>query len=168
MWFVRKNISWYDITSLNHQVLSMLSGKIALSNAVRRSVRTTRPHHKAISDAALGSQFVAICSDSGNSGSVYHLMSRPQLMTPAAGIRSIVDDRGALERRPKPSSRRVSAECGNGAARAADRNEVVTICSECDNSAWFYHDMQRRKHMSPAICNIIHHCDSHFHNARRI
>ena len=35
-------------------------------------------------------------------------------MHPAAGIISIVEDRGALERRPKPSSRGVPAACGEG------------------------------------------------------
>ena len=62
----------------------------------------------------LGSQIVSICSDSGGSGSVYHLMGCLKHMHPAEGIRSIVDDRGALERRPKPSSRGVPAACGEG------------------------------------------------------
>ena len=62
----------------------------------------------------LGSQIVSICSDSGGSGSVYHLTGCLKHMHPAEGIRSIVDDRGALERRPKPSSRGVPAACGEG------------------------------------------------------
>ena len=62
----------------------------------------------------LGSQIVSLCSDSGSPWSVYHLTGRPQHMPSAAGIRSIVDDRGALERRPKPSSRGVPAACGEG------------------------------------------------------
>ena len=62
----------------------------------------------------LGSQIVSICSDSGGSVSVYHLTGCLKHMHSAEGIRSIVDDRGALERRPKPSSRGVPAACGEG------------------------------------------------------
>ena len=62
----------------------------------------------------LGSLIVSICSDSGGSVSVYHLTGCLKHMHPAEGIRSIVDDRGALERRPKPSSRGVPAACGEG------------------------------------------------------
>ena len=63
----------------------------------------------------LGSQIVSICSDSGGSVSVYHLTGCMKHIHPAEGIRSIVDDRGALERRPKPSSRGgVHAACGEG------------------------------------------------------
>ena len=62
----------------------------------------------------LGSQIVSICSDSGGSWSVYHLTGCQMHIHPAEGIRSIVDDRGALERRPKPSSRGVPAACGEG------------------------------------------------------
>ena len=45
---------------------------------------------------------------------MYHLAACAQHMNPAAGIRLIVDDRGDLERRPKPSSRGVPAACGEG------------------------------------------------------
>ena len=61
-----------------------------------------------------GSQIVSICSNSDGSGNVYHLTGCLKHMHPAEGIRSIVDDRGALERRPKPSSRGVPAACGEG------------------------------------------------------
>ena len=62
----------------------------------------------------LGSQIVSICSDSGGYVSVYHLTGCQKHIHPAEGIRSIVVDRGALERRPKLSSRGVPAACGEG------------------------------------------------------
>ena len=79
----------------------------------------------------LGSQIVSICSDSGGSGSVYHLVGCPKHMQPAEGIRSIVDDRGALERRPKLSSR-------GGPPRAAEGRLTVTTPDNLLGSTFFF------------------------------
>ena len=75
---------------------------MACMTQLGRVGRQRGPHRSESFYVYLGSQIVSICSDSGGSGSVYHLTGCLKHMHPAEGIRSIVDDRGALERRPKP------------------------------------------------------------------